>query len=164
MNRSAAGSEAGREVLGAGGPGIAGWRGVAGRYLRFCVVGGSGVVVDMGVLYLMTHPERLGWDLTWSKVVAAEVAVLNNFVWNEWWTFRDMTRARRGTAARLGRLARFNLICLLGIGLSAGLLNAQVRLLGMNVYVANLVAIVLVSVWNFWLNLKLGWCGEARTG
>ncbi|MBX3745251.1 MAG: GtrA family protein [Verrucomicrobiae bacterium] len=130
-----------------------------GRYLRFCVVGGSGVVVDMGVLYLLADPGRLGWDLTWSKVAAAEVAVLNNFVWNEAWTFGDLARARRGWGARLGRLARFNLICVLGIGLSAGLLNAQVHGLGMNVYLANLLAIVVVSVWNFWLNLRLGWVG-----
>ncbi len=37
------------------------------------------------------------------------------------------------------------------------LLNAQVYVLGWNVYLANFFAIVLVSIWNFLLNLKFGW-------
>ena len=51
------------------------WR-VFRRYAQFCVVGGSGVVVDMGVLYLLADPRMLGWNLTLSKVIAAEVAIL----------------------------------------------------------------------------------------
>ena len=33
----------------------------------------------------------------------------------------------------------------------------QFNFLGMNRYVANAVAIVVVTAWNFWLNLKLSW-------
>lgn len=161
MNRPVA-ANAGGEEQGAHRLGCAGGRGVAGRYLRFCVVGGSGVIVDMGVLYLLADPGMTPWELTMSKAVAAEVAVLNNFVWNEGWTFRDLAQGRTGARARLGRLLRFNLICVLGIGWSAGLLYAQVSVLGMNVFAANFVAIVAVSVWNFWLNLKLGWSAKAR--
>ena len=52
---------------------------------------------------------------------------------------------------------KFNLICLAGIGWSVLLLNAQVTWLHLNLYLANLIAIVVVSVWNFWLNLRFGW-------
>ncbi|RME93467.1 MAG: GtrA family protein [Verrucomicrobia bacterium] len=127
----------------------------AGRYVRFCLVGGSGVVVDMAVLWALADPANLGWNLSLSKALAAEVALLNNFVWNELWTFRGLGGA--GWRARLGRLLKFNLICAAGIGWSVLLLQLQVGWLGWNVYLANLIAIVLVSLWNFWLNLKLGW-------
>ena len=30
----------------------------------------------------------------------------------------------------------------------------------MNVYVANLVAIVIVSLWNYFMNLRFGWGGK----
>jgi dolichol-phosphate mannosyltransferase len=60
------------------------------RYAQFCVVGGSGVVVDVTVLYLLASPTMLGWNLSLSKAIAAEVALVNNFVWNELWTFRDL--------------------------------------------------------------------------
>jgi dolichol-phosphate mannosyltransferase len=130
------------------------------RYAQFCVVGGSGVVVDMGMIWLLASPAMLGWDLTVSKAIAAEVALINNFVWNEVWTFRELSAARAGWRQRLIRFLKFNLICAGGIGLSVVLLNAQVYGLGWNVYLANFIAIVLISIWNFLLNLKFGWsCG-----
>jgi dolichol-phosphate mannosyltransferase len=124
------------------------------RYARFCVVGGSGMVVDMGLIYLLASPAMLGWDLSLSKAIAAEAAILNNFVGNEFWTFRDLGEGRRN---RLRRLLKFNLICLAGIGWSVVLLNVQVYWLGFNLYLANFIAIVLVSLWNFLINLRFGW-------
>lgn len=127
------------------------------RYVQFCVVGATGVFVDMGVIYLFADPKMLNWNLTSSKLIAAQVALINNFVWNELWTFRELAAARSGWPQRLVRLLKFNLICAAGIGLSVLLLNVQVYGLGMNVYLSNFIAIVLVSLWNFLLNLKFGW-------
>lgn len=127
------------------------------RFLRFGLVGGSGVLVDMGVLFLLSDPRMLSWDLTLSKTLAAQTAILNNFVWNDLWTFRDLTAEKTGWRARVRRLGRFNLVCLAGIGLNVLLLTVQVHGLQMNVYVANCVAVFLVSIWNFAMNLKFGW-------
>lgn len=127
------------------------------RYIRFGIVGASGVVVDMGILFLLADPKMLAWNLSLSKALAAEVAIGNNFIWNEFWTFGDISATQSHWHARLGRFAKFNLICLAGIGLSILLLNAQVHWMAMNVYLANLIAIVLVSFWNFGLTLKFGW-------
>jgi dolichol-phosphate mannosyltransferase len=126
------------------------WR----RYVRFCLVGASGLGVDMAVLHLLAV--RWGWDLSLSKVLAAEAALLNNFLWNERWTFRGLG-AEPGWRGVTRRLARFHLICLAGIGWSVLLLQAQVAGLGWNVYLANFISIVAVSVWNFGMNLKFGW-------
>src|SRR6266704_3640095 len=41
------------------------------RYTKFCVVGVTGMMVDMGILWLLADPSRLGWNLTLSKVIAA---------------------------------------------------------------------------------------------
>jgi dolichol-phosphate mannosyltransferase len=134
------------------------------RLARFATVGLSGVVVDMTVLYLLSDPARLAWGLTRSKVVAAELAILNNFVWNDYWTFRDLAEGQPGPRARLRRFLKFNLVCLSGLALSVILLNLQFNLLGMNRYLANAVAIALVTAWNFWLNVKLGWRAAERDG
>lgn len=135
------------------------WR-LAIRYAQFCVVGGSGVVVDMGLLHLLAAPTLLALNLSLSKALAAEVALVNNFIWNDVWTFRRLGAAAGGRA-RLSRFLKFNLICLAGIGWSVLLLNGQVKWLHLNLYVANLIAIVVVSVWNFWLNLRFGWGTKA---
>ena len=55
------------------------------RYFIFCGVGASGLLVDMGLFHLL-HT-RLGWPLEASKLAAAETALLNNFLWNDRWTF-----------------------------------------------------------------------------
>ena len=59
------------------------------RFIRFGLVGGSGVLVDMGLLFVFADPRMLGWGLSISKTLAAEAAIVNNFVWNDLWTFRD---------------------------------------------------------------------------
>jgi dolichol-phosphate mannosyltransferase len=128
-----------------------------GRFLRFAFVGATGVVVDMGLLYLLSDPSQLGWGLTRSKVIAAEMAILNNFLWNDLWTFRDLAARQPGMQHRLRRLLKFNVVCGLGLVLNVVLLNFMYNLLHMNRYVANMFAIAVVTGWNFWINLKLSW-------
>ena len=127
------------------------------RFLRFGLVGLSGVVVDMVILYLL-HT-TFGFPLTRSKIVAAEIAILNNFLWNDAWTFADVSLRQRGWSARLKRFLKFNLICLGGLILNVLMLNLVYNLIfGQRwSYLANLIAIGLVTIWNFWLNLKLSW-------
>jgi dolichol-phosphate mannosyltransferase len=127
------------------------------RFPRFAAVGLSGVGVDMALLFLLSDRHALGWGLTQSKVLAAEAAIVNNFVWNDAWTFRDVATKLGGGTARLKRFARFNLICAMGLALSVLLLALQVDVLGINRYVANAVAIALVTAWNFWMNKAFSW-------
>jgi dolichol-phosphate mannosyltransferase len=127
------------------------------RLWRFATVGLSGVAVDMSLLFLLSDPRMLGWGLTRSKLVAAELAIVNNFVWNDYWTFRDLAKPQPGAHAWVRRFGKFNLICLSGLALNVVLLNLQYNFLGMNRYLANAVAIALVMGWNFWLNVKMAW-------
>lgn len=127
------------------------------RFLRFGLVGLSGVFVDMGLLYLLSDPASLGWGLTRSKIIASEIAILNNFLWNDRWTFGDISSQQSGWRKRLKRFVKFNLICLSGLILNVLILNGLYNLLGLNRYLANLIAIAAVTLWNFWLNLKLSW-------
>ncbi len=127
------------------------------RFLRFGVVGLSGVFVDMTMLYLLSDPSTLGWGLTRSKIIASEVAIINNFLWNDAWTFGDISSRQQGWQKRLKRLLKFNLVCLAGLILNVLLLNLLFNLFGLNRYLANLIAIAAVTLWNFWVNLKLSW-------
>ena len=127
------------------------------RFVRFATVGSSGVVVDMGLLYLLSDPHTLAWGLTRSKLVAAEAAIMNNFWWNDAWTFRDVAKDQTGPRPRLVRFAKFQLVCLSGLILNTVLLNVQFNYLGMNRYIANAIAIAIVTGYNFWLIVKLSW-------
>jgi dolichol-phosphate mannosyltransferase len=126
------------------------------RFMRFALVGLSGVVVDMTFLFLLSDPSMLAWGLTRSKLIAAELAIVNNFFWNDVWTFRDRANDRR-PQSRLRRFAKFQVICLMGVIINTVLLNVLFNFFGMNRYVANAVAIAVVTGWNYWLNLKISW-------
>jgi putative flippase GtrA len=127
------------------------------RYFQFGLVGGSGVVIDTAILFLLADPRALHLNLSLSKTVAAETAIINNFAWNDLWTFRDLSAAQAGARARLRRFLEFNLICLAGIVLNVLLLNLGVRLAHIDLYLANLIVILMISVWNFALNLRFAW-------
>ncbi len=125
------------------------------RFLRFGVVGLSGVFVDLAVYYLLRSSAGLG--LTRSAILSASVAILNNFLWNERWTFGDIARRQGKWRQRSKRLLKFNLVCLTGLVLNVLLLNLLFNLFHVNEYVAKLLAIAAVTLWNFWLNLKFSW-------
>jgi len=126
-----------------------------GRFLRFGLVGLSGLVIDTAMLYLLHGLWGLG--LTRSAIAAAEIAIVNNFLWNDRWTFGDMAQSQRQRGKMLKRFLKFNVICLMGLILKVLLLNVLFNVLQINPYVANVLAIAIVTVWNFWVNLKLSW-------
>lgn len=127
------------------------------RFARFAAVGLSGVAVDMFLLYLFSDPSMLAWGLTRSKLLAAEFAIFNNFLWNDAWTFRDVAGDQQGARQKWKRFIKFNVICVMGVAMNVALLNLQFNLLGINRYLANAVAIGVVTLWNFWLNTRLSW-------
>lgn len=126
-----------------------------GKFLRFGLVGFSGVFVNMAVLYVMRDIFNL--ELTRSLIVAAEMAIISNFLWNDLWTFGEISKQQPGKRQRLKRLLKFNTICLMGLILNVLLVNVMFNVFGINEYLANLIAIATVTLWNFWINLKLSW-------
>ena len=61
-----------------------------------------------GVLWLIVS--LLGWNLSLGKVLAAEAAIVNNFLWNDRWTFRAPRSDAPCRSAGLKRFLKFNLI------------------------------------------------------
>ncbi len=127
------------------------------RFLRFGLVGLSGVFVDMTVLYLLSDEHTLHLPLTLSKIIAGEIAIFNNFLWNDAWTFADVSMQQQEWRQRMKRFLKFNIICLAGLLLNVLLLNLVYKFLIPNRYIANLIAIAIATIWNFWVNLKLSW-------
>jgi dolichol-phosphate mannosyltransferase len=133
------------------------WGFPIGKFIRFGLVGLSGVFVDMTILYLLSDPNTLALPLTRSKIIAGEVAILNNFLWNDAWTFADVAMQQKGLKQRLKRFLKFNIICLAGLAINVLVLNLVFNFVIFNRYIANLIAIAVATVWNFWVNLKLSW-------
>lgn len=121
---------------------------------RFGIVGASGVLVNNAVLFLLHG--ALGWHLILASVVAVETAIVNNFIWNDMWTFSERTPARF-------RFLRFNLVSLGGLVVNTGALAGIVALTGVHYLVANLVAIGVAMAWNFSANARWTWLRDIET-
>lgn len=81
-------------------------RHIAGQYLRFCVVGLSNALVDLGALnlLLLARPTRSEISLIGYNTVAVALAILNSYLWNTRWTFQgEATKSPRERALFIGQ-------------------------------------------------------------
>ncbi|WP_114968929.1 GtrA family protein [Rhodoferax ferrireducens] len=137
------------------------------RYIKFGLVGASGTVVNMAVLFLaqeylfaaIAAPRN---RLYASLALAIAVATLNNFTWNRLWTWADRLRAAALHAARpgqapqtgvsvfFGQLGRYAVASWLGIALQYGLTLWLAH--SLHYMLANVIAILMASVSNFLAN------------
>jgi dolichol-phosphate mannosyltransferase len=76
------------------------------KILSFGIVGLSGIVVNMGVLWLLTSYFGIYYLL--SAILAIEVSILNNFLWNDLWTFGSERAHQKRSSA--GRIWLFHLV------------------------------------------------------
>lgn len=114
------------------------------QFIKFCVVGGSGLVVDFSITYALKEWLKL------NKYIANSVgficAATSNYVLNRIWTFQSNDP----------QIARQYLI-FIGIA-SIGLIinNATIYILNdklhLNFYLSKLLAVCVVTMWNFLMN------------
>lgn len=123
------------------------------RFIRFCVVGMSGVVVNMGILWFLT--DVIGLFYLVSSVVAVECAILSNFTWNELWTFRD--RGQPGFLSLVIRIGKFNVVSTGGLLINISILGALTEVFGMYYLLANAFGIAGALLWNFGMNTRWTW-------
>jgi putative flippase GtrA len=118
------------------------WRSTATRCLKFNLVGGMGIAVQLLVLVVLKTGLRL--DYLIATALAVETAVVHNFFWHERFTWADRS------GAGFSRFLKFNLTT--GIFSIAGNLLLMKLLVGlghMNYLLANEITITACSVVNF---------------
>lgn len=123
------------------------------RFSRFAVVGASGTVVNLAVLYvgheyLFRAIETDSTRLNYSLPLAVFVATINNFTWNRLWTWHDR-REHIHTPIAL-QFLQYGVACWIGIVLQFVITKLLVAHL--HYLIANLVAIVVASLVNFVVN------------
>lgn len=121
------------------------------RIFKFAVVGTSGVGVNTFFLWFFTAVA--GFDYRVSSPMAVELAVLSNFMLNNYWTFRDA--ADRSHV--LVRMLRFHVTAAGGFVVNWTFLVGLTELTGMYYLVSNLVGILAGFLWNYVVNVKWTW-------
>jgi putative flippase GtrA len=122
------------------------WRGTGLRWLKFNLVGGLGIVLQLAVLLGLKSRLQLNYLL--ATALAVEAAVLHNFLWHERYTWAD--RVQPSWRRSLPRLLRFNLTTGgISIAGNLALMKVMVGLGHMNYLIANGISIALCSLLNF---------------
>jgi len=117
------------------------------QFVKFALVGCSGVAVNTAVLYVLSR--RLHLPLAASSAVAVEFSVMTNYVLNEFWTF-----AGRGVCGK--RFAKFNIASLAGLSLNVLLVWSLTRH-GIYFLLANLIGIGVAFGVNYFLSTAWVW-------
>lgn len=121
------------------------WR----RFIKFNLVGLTGVLVNEGLLVLLVSG---GVYYIYASAVAIEVSIISNFVLNDLWTFRDR---RHGHAAM--RMLKFNGLMLVGLAVNLAILYLGTDFMSINYAVSNLVGIAVAFLVRYWLSVKYAW-------
>jgi len=124
------------------------WSGELDRLVKFSIVGLSGILVNEGFLWLFVH---LGLSKYVANVPATELAILNNFLWNDLWTFRDLR-----TAPLWRRLLSFHIAALMG-ALVQWAIYVPLVYLGLHYLIANLIGIGVSFIIRFLFNRNVTW-------
>ena len=135
------------------------------RFIKFALVGGSGVVVNMGLYWLLTRfagftalddaasGNILSGNL--ALTISIEASIITNFILNNYFTFAD--RNKKGVIAFLSRLLNFNLICLIGALIQIGVTNLLAVGFGLYDLFSLAIAIIIATFWNYLLNNWWTW-------
>jgi dolichol-phosphate mannosyltransferase len=119
------------------------------RFIKFGIVGGSGIFVNMGFLWFFT--EIIGIFYLISSVLAIALAMISNFIWNDLWTWRD--RGEPGIKAYLTRMAKFILVSSIAayIG-NLGILWILTHFFHIYYLISNLIGIAVGTILNYSVN------------
>ena len=123
------------------------------RVFKFGIVGITGIVVNLGILYLLVEFFSLNKDL--ASPVAIEISILNNFIWNDLWTFGSSDD--RKVSGRWRRLAAFNIVSVGGAVINYGIFLVLTTGFAVYYLAAQLIGILIAFVWNFFINRRLTW-------
>lgn len=115
------------------------------RLIKFSIVGLSGAFITEGLLWLLTDVFGIYYVL--SALLSTEIAIINNFIWNEVWTFKD--RAYGSMSDSFSRFVKFNLSRILGMMISVALLMILTEVFAIYYLISNLSAVIIVFIINY---------------
>ncbi len=114
------------------------------KFLKFGIVGGSGVIVDFFFTWICK--EKLNIHKYISNAIGFTVAASTNWFVNRIWTFNSTNQDA------LIEYGNFLLISTIGLAINSGILWLLTDKLKVNFYVSKLGAIAITTIWNFFAN------------
>lgn len=114
------------------------------KFIKFGIVGGSGVVVDFFFTWLFKEQFKVQKYL--ANALGFSIAASTNWFLNRIWTFNSQN------PELLLEYSQFIFVSLIGLGINSLVLWFLTDKLKFNFYLSKLGAIAVTTVWNFFAN------------
>lgn len=114
------------------------------KFIKFCAVGFSGMLIDFGTTWLLKEKARVNKYIANSTGFA--LAATSNYIWNRIWTFHS------SNDQIAVEYLSFILISVAGLGINNFVIFLLNDKLKFNFYLSKLIAIGVVTIWNFVMN------------
>jgi len=115
------------------------------KFIRFGVVGFSGLFVDFGFTWL--SKEKLKIQKYIANAIGFTFAATSNYYLNRVWTFNSKN------PEVVLEFSNFIFVSLIGLAINTLILWLIVSKLKFNFYLSKVFAIIVVMLWNFFANL-----------
>lgn len=114
------------------------------QFVKFCLVGSLGLIIDFGSTYFLK--EKLSLNKYLANSAGFTFAVISNYFLNKYWTFHD------NSPEILFQAQKFVIVSLIGLAINNQIIYLLNQRGKFNFYVAKLIAILVVVLWNFFAN------------
>jgi putative flippase GtrA len=114
------------------------------KFLKFCIVGTSGMVIDFGTTWVLKERVKINKYIANSAGFIS--AASSNYFLNRTWTFEDHN------PEIATQYLSFILISFLGLGINNLIIYILNDRFKYNFYLSKLFAIAVVTIWNFLMN------------
>ena len=127
---------------------IGGFSLFAKQAIKYYSVGGSGVLVNLGILYALTDFMGL-WYIA-SQVIAISISISSTFLFNRFWTFSGSIQEQRNSVMYV----KFIIVSLIGMGIQLGITFALVENIALYYMYAAGIGIVVAGAINYVVNRR----------
>ena len=115
------------------------------KFIKFGLVGASGLIVDFGITYLLKEKVKIHQYL--ANAIGFTAAATTNYFFNRVYTFHSQNPH---VAQEYGK---FIAVSLIGLGINSFVIWFLVSKFKWNFYYAKVIAIGAATIWNFFANL-----------
>lgn len=122
------------------------------RFIKFCIVGGSGIIVNEFFLWFLTEIFMLYYLI--SSLIAIEISIVSNYTLNNFWTFKD----KKVSGLKFFKLLiKYNIVYIGGTIINVFMLWFFTDIVGIFYLFSNLIGMGSGVLWNYFFSLKVVW-------
>ena len=116
--------------------------------MKYYTVGGSGVLVNLGILYALT--DFIGFWYIASQIIAISISISSNFLFNRFWTFSGSIEDQRNSVMYV----KFLIVSLIGMAIQQGITYSLVENIALYYMYAAGIGIIIAGAINYIVNRR----------